>query len=135
MLRYKTILLVVVAAALTIGVIVWLRHRPEPEAVMSLAEAQREVERLKERVAVPVDAATRKKIEGLINELARDRDYTVEVNGRKYSRAWKAGGDLLRMGKSAVPQLIDAAANHPDPKVRQHALVYLRSAGGLGSVR
>ena len=95
--------------------------------VMSKQEAERRVEELKEKIKVPIDEETREKIDGLVNDLARDHEYTVEVNGRKYSVAWKARGDLLRIGVAALPQLIDAATAHNNPSVRQDAVgtIYL----------
>ena len=129
------ILTVGVIALMVVLLVVVVTHKsPETEnGVMSRQEAERQVEELKQKIAVPIDEETREKIDGLVNDLAREHEYTVEVNGRKYSAAWKAGGDLLRIGDAALPQLIDAARNHKNPSVRQDAVgtIYsgIRGAG------
>jgi len=119
--------------ALIIVLLVVVTHKsPETETgVMSLREAERQVQELKEKIKVPIDEETRKKIDGLVNDLARDHEYTAEFNGQKYSVAWKARGDLLRIGDAALPQLIDAAAAHNNPSVRQDAVgtIYLGIKG------
>lgn len=120
--KILTVVGVIALIIVLLVVMVTLKSAETENGVMSRQEAERRVKELKQKIVVPIDDATREKIDGLVNDLALEHEYTVEFKGQKYSVAWKAGGDLRRIGKAAVPQLIDAAANHNNPKVRQSAV-------------
>ena len=89
--------------------------------VMGLREAERRTERLKQKITVPIDGATREKIKQLTDDLAREHEFT-DVNGKKYVVSTVAIWELRKIGEAALPQLIDTARDHNDPTVRQYSL-------------
>lgn len=79
------------------------------------------VERIKEKNRISIDDSTKDKIENLTNDLAKQHEW-VDVDGTKVPLTTKASWDLREIGKAVIPQLIDAAATHQDPFVRERTL-------------
>ena len=102
MTKKLTILIIAGVMAGIMVVLVVVTHKsPETETgVMSLREAERQVQELKQKIAVPIDKVTREKIDGLISDLSRDHEYTAEINGKKYSVALRAIYDLSKIGRA-----------------------------------
>jgi hypothetical protein len=121
MRKVIAVILAVGALAVVLVVVVALRRESGTPGVMSLDEANRRVEKLKEQVAMPIDELTREKIAGFIEELPGEREF-VDVNGIRSTLAAEARAALRAAGKAAIPQLIQAASKHPDRHVRQGSL-------------
>ena len=60
------------------------------------------VERLKKRNTIPIDEATRERIEVFTSELAHEHKFT-DVNGQKQRRSTVALWKLRKTGDSALP--------------------------------
>jgi len=121
-MKSKVLIVLAFAAAAAVVLSIVLAKHSRTERVMTLKQSQERVEHLKAKQAVPLDPTTRKKIDGLINELARSRDYSAEIHGEKVSVGTRANWELRQIGKPAMAQLIDAAGAHADRRVRQYAL-------------
>lgn len=120
--------ILIFVGTITLAVIIFLIvmvYKCGGEGVMSLREAERQVRELKEKITLPIDEATREKINSLTNDLEHNEEYTVEINSQKYTLATKANWDLRKIGEAAIPQLIDAAATHKSTSARQYALAII----------
>lgn len=124
MTKKLTILIIAGVMALVVVLVMVVTHKsPETETgIMGLREAEQGVRRLKEKLRAPADEATRERTDSLIKDFARDHEY-VEINGEKHSLSTVAVWELQKIGESAIPRLIDAAASEKNPvRVRQYAL-------------
>jgi HEAT repeat protein len=120
--KQKRVILGCILLAGVIGSVVLVVMLAGDDQIMSGRQAQRGVEKLKRDIAIPLDQATREKIAGLIEDLARDRDYSMQTEDNKSSVATRASWDLREIGKPVIPQLLDAADSHPNWVVRQFAV-------------
>ncbi len=120
--KVKILILVGVLATVAIVLLVAISRKPRGSEIMSQQEAEQRVQLLKEKITVPIDEVTREKINTLTNDLAHAHKF-VEINGESQSIRSIANRQLREeIGERAVPQLIDAAANHSSRGVRQTAL-------------
>jgi hypothetical protein len=111
-----------VGAAL--GVLLYING--EEDGVMPVDEAARRVGELKERVKMPLEEETRRRIVELSNDLSKEFGFR-EVDGRKVAFITAAIRELRKIGVPALPQLIDVAQSDSAVMMRQNALsvVYL----------
>jgi hypothetical protein len=88
--KQKRVILGGILLAGAIVSVVWVVILPRDDQTMSRRQAQRGVEKLKRDIVVPLDQATREKIAGLIEDLARDHDYSMQTEDNKSSVATRA---------------------------------------------
>lgn len=119
--KLKILTVAGIIAVIGIVVLVGVMHKPGGEDIMSQREAEQRVRELKKKVSISIDEGTREKIHTFTSDLTREYEF-VEVNGEKLSMSTLAFRELRKIGEPAIPQLIDAAANHSDPVVREYAV-------------
>ena len=137
-LMTKKLTILIIAGVMTgiVIVLAMVTHKsPETETgVMSLREAERQVEELKKKITIHIDEETREKVDELIKELSLEHKF-VEIEGQTSSVANEANAKLRRIGRVAIPQLLDATVEDSNPEVRQRAvaIIYMLIKGGEGS--